>query len=240
MNTSVLIVGAGPTGLALACDLARRVVSFRIADKAKRYFAGSWGKGLQPRSLEVLDDLGVIGETLASGRFHLPFRVYEGAKVLGDRDMREGREPTPDVPYASPLIIPQFLVEEILRKRLAESGGHVELGTKLTGFEQDDGSVTAFLSHSEGSERVTVQCMVGVYGGRSFVRGALGVGSEGETWASQRMFVGDVRVLLVAASVIQYTCTKYVCEFVMVWDVQRSSSMLSALFSPNRRGSLNG
>src|SRR5579863_10075422 len=45
---------------------------------------------------------------------------------------------------------------------------------------------------------------------------------------------------LVAASVIQYTCTKYVCEFVMVWDVQRSSSMLSALFSPNRRGSLNG
>ena len=53
---AVLIVGAGPTGLALACDLARREVNFRIVDKAHEYFSGSRGKGLQPRSLEVLDD----------------------------------------------------------------------------------------------------------------------------------------------------------------------------------------
>ncbi len=194
MNPSVLIVGAGPTGLALACDLARRRVSFRIIDKAEKHFAGSRGKGLQPRSLEVLDDLGVIGEILASGRFHLPFRGYEGAKVLGDRDLHEGRVPTPDVPYASPLIIPQWRVEEILRKRLAESGGHVELATELIGFEQNEDSVTAALSHSGGSEQVIAKYIVGADGGRSFVRGALGVGFEGETWASERMLVGDVRV----------------------------------------------
>jgi 2-polyprenyl-6-methoxyphenol hydroxylase-like FAD-dependent oxidoreductase len=142
----------------------------------------------------VLDDLGVIDQILANGRFHLPFRGYEGTKVIGDRDIHEGRVPTPDVPYASPLIIPQWRVEEILRKRLAEFGGHVELATELTGFEQDAESVTATLSRPGGSESVTVRYMVGADGGRSFVRGALGVGFEGETWASERMLVGDVRV----------------------------------------------
>ena len=75
-DTTVLIVGAGPTGLTLACDLARRGVSFRIVDKSEKFFEGSRGKGLQPRSLEVFDDFGVIEEVLAGGRFHLPFRCY--------------------------------------------------------------------------------------------------------------------------------------------------------------------
>src|SRR6201992_2808656 len=126
-ETTVRIVGAGPTGLTLACDLARRGVSFRIVDKSPAHFAGSRGKGLQPRSLEVLDDLGVVDEILANGRFHLPFRGYDGATVLGDLDMHEGRKPTPDVPYASSLIIPQFRVEEILRRKLAQSAVTVEL-----------------------------------------------------------------------------------------------------------------
>ena len=64
----VLIVGAGPTGLTLACDLARRGVPLRIIDKSPTYFAGSRGKGLQPRSLELLDDLGIVEEILANGR----------------------------------------------------------------------------------------------------------------------------------------------------------------------------
>ena len=105
-RVAVLIMGAGPTGLTLACDLARRKVSFRIIDKAPKYVAGSRGKGLQPRSLEVLDDLGVVDPVLANGRFHLPFRGYDGATVLGNHDMHEGRVPTPDMPYAGPLIIP--------------------------------------------------------------------------------------------------------------------------------------
>jgi 2-polyprenyl-6-methoxyphenol hydroxylase-like FAD-dependent oxidoreductase len=78
-DIAVLIVGAGPTGLTLACDLARPKVSFRIVEQAPEFFAGSPGKGLQPRSLEVLDDLGVVDQILANGRFHLPFRGYEGA-----------------------------------------------------------------------------------------------------------------------------------------------------------------
>src|ERR1700684_748633 len=156
-NISVLIVGAGPTGLALACVLGRRGVTFRIIDKTPEYFAGSRGKGLQPRSLEVLEDLGVIDRILANGRFHLPFRGYDGATVLGDRDMHEGRVPTPDVPYASPLIIPQWRVEQILRERLAEFGCQVELATELIGFEQNADGVTATLRRDGADEELVTE-----------------------------------------------------------------------------------
>src|SRR5229473_5049996 len=193
-DIAVLIVGAGPTGLTLACDLARRKVSFRIVDKTPEYFAGSRGKGLQPRSLEVLDDLGVVDQVLANGRFHLPFRGYDGATVLGDHDMHAGRVPTPDMPYASPLIIPQWRVEEILRNRLAEQGARVELATEVTGFEQNGDGVTATLVHSGAPEQAFARYMVGADGGHSHVRKELGVGFEGDTWKNERMLVGDVRV----------------------------------------------
>jgi len=193
-DIAVLIVGAGPTGLTLACDLARRRISLRIVDKAPEYFAGSRDKGLQPRSLEVLDDLGMVDQVLANARFHLLFRGYDGATVLGDHDMHEGRVPTPDVPYASPLIIPQWRVEEILRNRLAEYGGRVEVATELIGFEQNGDGVTATLVHSGATEQVFARYMVGADGGHSLVRKELGVGFEGETWKSERMLVGDVRV----------------------------------------------
>ncbi len=94
-EVQVLIVGAGPTGLTLVCDLARRGVRFRIVDKTPEYFIGSKGKGLQPRSLEVMDDFGIVEQVLNSGRFHIPFRGYEGPKVLGEKDMHEGRNSTP-------------------------------------------------------------------------------------------------------------------------------------------------
>jgi 2-polyprenyl-6-methoxyphenol hydroxylase-like FAD-dependent oxidoreductase len=62
--TGVLIAGAGPTGLTLAIELARRGVDVRIVDRAGEHFPGSRGKGLTARTQEVLDDLGVVGEVL--------------------------------------------------------------------------------------------------------------------------------------------------------------------------------
>lgn len=66
-TTEVLIVGAGPTGLTLACDLARRGVRCRLIEQSDRLFPGSRGKGLQPRTQEVFDDLGVSDAIRAAG-----------------------------------------------------------------------------------------------------------------------------------------------------------------------------
>ena len=194
VNTAVLIVGAGPTGLALACDLARRDVAFRIIDKAPAYFAGSRGKGLQPRSLEVLDDFGLVNRILENGRFHLPFRAYDGATALGDFDMHEGRDPTPNVPYASSLIIPQWRVEETLRQCVEAAGAHVELATELIAIEQDGDGITATIRQADARRQIRCQYLVGADGGHSFVRKSMNIGFEGETWKDERMLVGDVRV----------------------------------------------
>ncbi|HTJ29125.1 MAG TPA: FAD-dependent oxidoreductase [Acidobacteriaceae bacterium] len=198
-DVSVLIAGAGPTGLMMACELARRGVSFRIVDKAPEYFNGSRGKGLQPRTLEVMDDLGVIDRILELGRFHLPFRGYEGGKAIGEQDIHAGRYPTPSTPYASPLIIPQWRVEETLRglmERLStDRSGRVELGLELVGLEQDDAGVTATLRSGDGSEEVVrSRYLVACDGGKSFVRKQLGIPFEGETWKDERMYVADVSV----------------------------------------------
>ena len=77
-DAAVLIVGAGPAGLTLAIDLARRGISFRLIEAAAAPFEGSRGKGIQPRTLEIFDDLGVIDAILAAGLPYPKFRIHHG------------------------------------------------------------------------------------------------------------------------------------------------------------------
>jgi 2-polyprenyl-6-methoxyphenol hydroxylase-like FAD-dependent oxidoreductase len=190
-QTAVLVVGAGPTGLTLACDLARRGVAVRIVDRVREFPGGSRGKGLSPRSLEVLDDLAVIDRVLASGTTHLPHRKYRGAEVIAEVDPEAGRVPSPDIPYPAGLMIPQWRVEQILRERLADFGVAVELGAELRGFGQDADGVTATIGEAE----IQARYLVGCDGGRSTVRKALGLSLRGETPDVQLMAVGDVEVV---------------------------------------------
>jgi 2-polyprenyl-6-methoxyphenol hydroxylase-like FAD-dependent oxidoreductase len=184
----VLLVGAGPTGLTLACDLARRGVAVRIVDRAREFPGGSRGKGLSPRSLEVLDDLAVMDQILASGATHVPHRKYRGAEVIAEIDPSAGRAPTPDIPYPVGLMIPQWRVEQILRQRLADFGVAVELDAELRGFSQCGDGVTATI----GGAHVQARYLVGCDGGRSTVRKALGLSMRGQTPDVQLMAVGDV------------------------------------------------
>jgi 2-polyprenyl-6-methoxyphenol hydroxylase-like FAD-dependent oxidoreductase len=102
--------------------------------------------------------------------------------------------PTPSTPYTSPLLTPQWRVEEALREALGRSGGKVELATELLAIELDDRSVTATLRSNGIEECVRCQYLVAADGGRSFVRKFLQVPFEGETWKDERMYVGDVRL----------------------------------------------
>ncbi|MFD0692016.1 FAD-dependent monooxygenase [Actinomadura fibrosa] len=185
--TEVLIAGAGPTGLTLAIDLARRGVPHRIIDRAA--VTGSRGKGLQPRTLEVFDDLGVIGTIRAVGGPYPPMRAYSGTDVVWEGRMHDEKPPSASVPYPGAVMIPQWRTERILRDRLDELGGRVE-PVGLASFEQDDEGVTAVLD--DGS-RVRAAYLVGADGGRSTVRKTLGVAFLGDTHEDERMLIGDVR-----------------------------------------------
>src|SRR6266700_3649208 len=189
-QTDVLVVGAGPTGLTLACDCARRGLAVRIVDRAQAFPGGSRGKGLSPRSLEVFDDLAVIDRMLASGITHMPHRKYQGAEVIAEIDPEAGRVPTPDIPYPAGLMIPQWRVEQILRERLADFGVAVELGAELRSFSQHADGVTATI----GEAQIQARYLVGCDGGRSTVRKALGLSLRGQTPDIQLMAVGDVEV----------------------------------------------
>ncbi|WP_405493802.1 FAD-dependent monooxygenase [Nocardia sp. NBC_00511] len=193
MNPQVLIAGAGPTGLTLAIELARRGVGVRIVDKAEEYFAGSRGDGIQPRTLEVFDDLGVLDAVLAQGQPQAPLQVFISGEFAMQRRMSEWREPTPEVPHPNPWVLGQADTERVLRERLAEFGVRVELSTALAEFTADDAGVTAVLEHDGRSESLRVDYLVGADGGRSLVRKTLGIEFQGSTDESIRMLLGDVR-----------------------------------------------
>ncbi len=186
----VLIVGAGAAGLTLAIELARRDVPFRLVDKAEAPFQGSRGKGLQPRTLEVFEDLGVVDRMAAIGGPYPPVRTYAG-DAFADAPMIERQPATSAIPYAEPLMLPQNLTERVLRERLAELGARPKYGCELTSFEADHHGVTARLQTAAGIESLRVRFLVGADGGGSFVRHALGVGFPGQT-QSGRGLVADV------------------------------------------------
>ncbi|MEV6506655.1 FAD-dependent monooxygenase [Streptomyces sp. NPDC051642] len=188
-DDGVLIVGAGPTGLTLAIELARRGAGVRIVDAAPAPHRDSRGKGLQPRTLEVLEDVGVTERALAAGTTRLPFRKYFDGAHVNDTDPFADARPTPDAPYERGVLIGQWQVERLLRERLAEFGIAVEAGTEVTGFEQDEDGVTAVLA---GGERIRAGYLVGCDGGRSRVRKAMGVRFDGTTDETQSMVVGDI------------------------------------------------
>jgi len=138
-GSDVLICGAGAAGLVLAIELARRGVSFRLVDKLPAPFRGSRGKGIQPRTLEVFEDLGLVDRVIASGGPYPPEREYRAGGSARDAALFEARAPSPQEPYPVPWMLPQFLTEALLRERLVELGGRPEFGCELVGFAQDDG-----------------------------------------------------------------------------------------------------
>jgi 2-polyprenyl-6-methoxyphenol hydroxylase-like FAD-dependent oxidoreductase len=195
---TVVIAGAGPTGLTLGIELARRGIPCRLLEKADGLFLGSRGKGLQPRTLEVFDDLGVLDAIRAGGMPFPKFRLYSGHDIVWERELHEmlgidEPKPSPGVPYPLPWLIPQWRTDEILRDRFEALGGKVEYGTEVVGVEQHD-EVRITVRRNGIEEVITGDYLVGTDGGRSAVRKLINVGFEGETYETEQTLVGDVKV----------------------------------------------
>jgi 2-polyprenyl-6-methoxyphenol hydroxylase-like FAD-dependent oxidoreductase len=198
----VLIVGAGPTGLVLACDLARRGAAVRIVDRSPAPPRTSRAKGPNPRSLEILDDLGVAGEVLAAGSAPLPMLKYRDRLPVAEADPWAGSAPSPDALYDRGWLIAQWRLEDILRDRLAGYGVRVELGREVVGLAQgraEDGEGAGghvdvtFAGEAEGAAH-RARYVVGCDGAHSSVRKLLGIGFEGTTTEDQVMVCGDVHL----------------------------------------------
>src|SRR5690606_12411838 len=160
-------------------------------NKSPEPFHGSRGKGIQPRTQEVFEDLGILDKVVAAGGLYPMMRVYGADGVFADKELGESTTPTAAEPYHIPLMIPQSNTEATMRDRLAELGAEVRFGQELVRFKQDDEGVIAQISGPEGVETQRFRYLIGADGGRSFVRKVLGFDSPGKTLGVRAM-VADV------------------------------------------------
>src|SRR5579862_9739783 len=146
----VLIVGAGPTGLALALWLTRLGVAVRIIDKAAAPGSTSRALAVQARTLELYRQIGLADAATSAG---LPMEAVnlwtQGHKAVRAPIGEIGRGLSP-FPYV--LIFPQDQHERLLADRLAEAGVEVERGVELIGFSQSPDRITARLRPPGGGE----------------------------------------------------------------------------------------
>lgn len=126
----VLVVGAGPVGLTVGIELLRRGVPCRVVDRLAEAPPYPKAVGIQPRTLEVWENLGVLREALDAA---IPLRgqlVYVNGQQVARMDLTV----PPDVPYGF-VALPQYVTERLLTHRLHQLGGHVERGVELVAFE---------------------------------------------------------------------------------------------------------
>jgi 2-polyprenyl-6-methoxyphenol hydroxylase-like FAD-dependent oxidoreductase len=190
-DVEVLIVGAGPTGLTLAIDLARRGVHAVVVERGDALFPGSRGKGLQPRTMEVLDDLGVVDRIRAVGGPYPVGLTWRDGVRQGEQSMFDAGEPTEAEPYQGPWMVPQWRTQEVLLDRLRELGGGVAFSREVIALEQD--AERAIASFASGPP-VRASYVVAADGGRSTVRHLAGIAMIGETIEPRSTLVADVRV----------------------------------------------
>jgi 2-polyprenyl-6-methoxyphenol hydroxylase-like FAD-dependent oxidoreductase len=190
LDTEVLIVGAGPTGLVLALWLARLGVRVRIVDQTAEPGTTSRALAVQARTLELYRQVGLADAVVERGHKLVAGNIWvSGAHasrfVFGE--MGEGISP---YPYA--LIFPQDEHERLLIDRLAESRFEVERQTELVDFEEQSGRVLARLKRHDGTtEACTAAYIAGCDGARSTVREALGIGFPGGVY-NHLFYVADV------------------------------------------------
>ena len=164
-----------------------------IRDRSPRAFDGSRAKGVQPRSLEVLEDLGALKDVLAGGSTYPRLGIHAGPLAVPWK-MFPHKEATSDVPYPNTWLIPQFRTDRALHARLGELGLKVEFGRELTELTQDEDTVIAKVVGADEVEEIVARYVVGADGGSSAVRKQLGIGFVGTTHESDRMLIVDASV----------------------------------------------
>ena len=175
----VIVAGGGPTGMMLAAELRLRGVRVVVLERDAEPSPVVRGLGLHARSVELMDQRGLLERFLTLGRTY-PLGGFAGIS----------KPPPPRLDTAHPYIlgIPQNLTERLLAEHAAELGADLRRGAELVGLSQDEHGVTAELA--DGS-RLGARYLVGCDGGRSTVRTLTGIGFPGEP-ARVEWLLGEV------------------------------------------------
>ena len=179
-NTEVLIVGAGPSGLMMACQLAMHQIPFRIIDKKESATHCSGALVIQARTLEILDQMDVTGKAINEGIQVSQIRIiFNGRKPLLVKIKDIGGDLSK---FPSLLLLEQSTTEKILIDYISKYGYEVERKIELMDFGQDAVGVTSLVKHSDGTDEVIKsQYLVAADGGQSAIRKQLNIPFLGKT-----------------------------------------------------------
>jgi len=177
----VVVVGAGPTGLLLAAELARHGAPVRIVDRRDGDCRESRALGVQARTLEMLDSLGLAGEFVARDARVRGFTMWDGRRRLARVEYS-----TLDTAFPFLLDIPQDETEAILRAHLARLGVEVEQGSEVLDLACADGHV-ALTARGLDEQTLTIRAsyVVGCDGAHSTIRRLVGLPFDGHGYAHE-------------------------------------------------------
>ncbi len=189
-DTDILIVGAGPTGLALAAQLVRYGVSFVIVDKKVGVTQLSKALVVHARTLEIYDQIGLAQAAVADGQEFRRVTLLKHGKIKAELDFVKLGEKISQYPV--PLIYEQSKNESLLYGFLRDKDQDVRWQTELESLTQNDEGVTATLRAADGkTQQLTARYLVGCDGASSTTRHDLGFEFEGST-AARLFYVADV------------------------------------------------
>src|SRR5262245_39985569 len=188
MTTDVLIIGAGPSGLFAAAELARHGVRARLIEREPRPHREARATAIQPGTLEILESVGLLPPFLAAAEHIRCARLY-GPGMSGIAAMsHEGI----DARCRFQCSLPQHETQRILEAHLASLGGVVERGVTATRVEPDGDGVLAELVHADGrAETVRPGVVIGAGGAHSITRHSMSEPFEGATYRGH-FLVADI------------------------------------------------
>jgi 2-polyprenyl-6-methoxyphenol hydroxylase-like FAD-dependent oxidoreductase len=192
IKTDVVIIGAGPTGLSLACQFIRHGVDFVIVEKNESVTSFSKALGVHARTLEIYEQMGLAEQAKEQGAIAGKVRMLEGGEIRGEVDISSVGQGISAYPYM--LVLAQDKNERLLYDYILAHGHDVRWQTELQSLSQNEASVTAQVKTADGmAQTIEAKYLVGCDGPRSPVRHALGLTFEGSTF--ERLFyVADVQI----------------------------------------------